>query len=502
MQGGVVLGIYWRKLFFFASLFVVMGLGIYFFSQQFSSAAVNDDAIIGGETGYYNAKINISSNGQVTINDKKAKGLIHSEKDYEEFRYLVLDAPGKYIDFLQIELLYPDNIGSSQIEPIIYAVHGVGSSNYYYQNNNTLVYQAQSISPNASFTIVARFPKNSIEVSFWQKIIAYLSSIPFWIWLVISLVLPITTLVILLYVFLKTSNVWRTRKNKEVISIPPEDITPALAGVLLDGKVSARTIAATLFDLARRGYISIINRGGKYEFGNVKANLDINNPNKTVGLKTFEKILLSKIFTPGVMKSTTDDVQMRIGSHVFSRKVAEVYLAIYEDVTRRGYFLKNPSLVHAHYKSVGLILFFVGIIGLVLGIWLTPDPKYLLLMWAAMIFSAWLIIKIAPEYPPLTNFGMRSRREWVKFRNYLRQDTPIDYKNGMQEKFEIYLPYAVAFGCEAEWSARFFDSPFRPPEWYTSSKPVVIIEDFVTGLFPVISFIGQELAQSREPIVE
>lgn len=502
MQGGVVLGIYWRKLFFFASLFVVMGLGVYFFSEQASFASVNDDAIMAGGAGYYNAKINISSKGVVTVNNKKVKGLIHSEESYEEFRYLVLDSTGKYIDFLQIELSYPDNVDSSQIEPIIYAVHGVETSNYYYQNNNTLVYQAQGINSAASFTIVARFPKGAIEISPWQKMIAYFSSVPFWIWLVMSLVLPITTLIILLSIFIKTSTVWQTKKNKEILSIPPEDIPPALAGVLLDGKVSARTIAATLFDLARKGYIHIINRSGKYEFGNVKANLDIKNPNKIAGLKTFEKILLSKIFTPGIIKSTEYDVQMRIGNHIFSRKVAEVYLAIYEDVTRRGYFLKNPSLVHAHYKNIGLALFFIGVVGLILGVWLTPEPKYLLLLWAAMIFSAWFIIKIAPEYPPLTNFGTHSRREWVKFRNYLRLDIPVDYQNGMQEKFERYLPYAVAFGCEAEWSARFFDLPFRPPEWYTSSKQVVIIEDFVTGLFPVISFISQELAQSHEPIVE
>lgn len=501
-EGGAVLGIYWRKLFFFLGLFMIMGAGVYFYSQQFSQASTNNEDYYSQEQGFYNAKISISQKGKVTINDKKASGLMHTQKEYDEFRYLAIDAPGKYIDFLRIEVTFPDSISSDEIEPIIYAVHGVGSSNYYFQNAHTLVYQAQNLGPQASFTVVAKFSKNALQLSFWQKMITALNSLPFSIWLIISLLLPILTLIIVFFVFLKTANVWRTNKTKETINLPPEDLSPALVGVLVEGKVSARTVAATLFDLAQRGYINIVNRGNKYEFGNVRTNVDINNPDKAKGLKSFEKILLSKIFMPGSRKSTEDDIQMRIGRHVFSRKVAEAYLAIYEDITRKGYFLKNPSSVHSRFRSLGLLLFFIGILGLIFGIFLTPDPKYLLLLWAAMVFCAWLIIKISPQFPPLTNLGLSARQRWLKFKNYLQEDNPIGYQERVQETFEKYLPYAVAFGCEAEWAARFFDFPFRPPEWYISSKPVVIIEDFITGLFPVISFIGQELTRSKEPIVE
>lgn len=500
----ISIGFYPKKFIFFTLLIALVAGGIYFYSKQTSQASIENLPNASTTSGAYNITVNIQEDGTTLVNGEKINKLLEPGKDYATFRYIPVDANGQYINFLQVSVVFPEAISEDTVQPVIYAIHGLNNSDttYFFKDAKTLVYQAQNIGPQATFTVEAKISNGIINFPWYKNLLAGAFNLPASIWLIISLAFPILALIILIVAYFKTSNVWRVKPPKEVISKPPSDLAPALVGVLIDGKVSAYSIAATIIDLAHRNYLNIINKGNNiYSFGRKSYINSVTSTNQN-GLNTYEKVLLSKIFQPESIKSSQEDIQIRIGGHVFSKKIAEVYLAIYEDVTRRGYFVKNPSIVHASYRRIGLILFFVGIVGFVLGIWLTPDPKFLLFFWAAMIFSSFLIIKIAPQFPALTPLGVQARQEWLKFRNYLTDKKPIDYNSEAQEAFEKYLPYAVSMGCEAEWAQRFFDYPFRSPDWYASYKTVTVIEDFITGLFPMISYISKELASSKEPIVE
>ncbi len=493
-------GIYYRKFLFFAGLLLVAAFGFYFYSQQISQASV--EQITGNAlSGNYNSEIQINKNGTVTINNQTFSNLIHPQKDYDEFRYLVVDTPKQYINSLQMTVNLPQSVDKNSIKPVIYAIHGVGYSNYYFKNSQSIVYSAQNIGPYASLTIVAKLPKGVIQFPFWKNIWFYLNNVPLYTWMTISLILPVITLVILFIMFLKTNRFWQAGKTKEIISEPPSDLSPAIAGVLVEGRVSAATIAATLVDLAHRDFINIVNYGKSYTFGKKKI-FDAFDNKKAQSLKPFENLLLSKIFTPQSIKSTEADIQVRVGHHVFSRKIAEVYISIYEDVTKRKFFTQNPSTIYLKYRKIGLLLFFISLIGFIFGIFLAPDPKYLLFFWVAAIFSSLIIIKITPQFPMMTPLGLKERSKWLAFKNFLESNSAINYQGENQELFEKYLPYAIAFGSEAQWAKRFLDSPFRNPDWYVSNKPVVIFEDFITGLFPVISYLGDLLAGSKEPVVE
>lgn len=494
------IGIYYRKSLFFGGLIVLAIFGIYFYSQQISQASVEETSSSALE-GNYNSQIQINKNGSVTVNNKTFSNLVHPQKDYDEFRYLVIDSPKQYINSMQLTVNLPQAGDKNSIKPVIYAIHGVGYSNYYFKDQQNIVYSAQNIGPYASLTIVAKLPKGMIKFPFWKNAWFYLNNVPLSVWMAISLILPISTLIFLFIMFLKTNSFGQRSKTKEVITQPPSDLSPALAGVLVDGRVSAATIAATLVDLAHRDFINIVNYGKTYTFGK-KRNFDSFDNKRDQSLKPFESLLLSKIFTPQSIKSTEADIQVRVGHHVFSRKIAEVYISIYNDVTEKKFFTRNPSSVYLKYRKIGLLLFFLSFIGFIFGIFLAPDPKYLLFFWVAAIFSSLIIIKIAPQFPMMTSTGLREREKWLAFKNFLESNSAINYEGENQELFEKYLPYAIAFGCEAQWARRFLDSPFRNPDWYVSNKPVVIFEDFITGLFPVISYLGDLLAGSREPVVE
>lgn len=491
-------GIYKKQLIFFAAFFVIMGGIFYFLNNQLSSASVNDLAVP-AQSGIYNIDIYLDSQGNVSINDQKFNQYLHIGKDISELRYIAADKEGKYLDQLNIYVHLPVAVSSGEVKQQVYAVHGVGSYYSGLQDPTTLIYRASSLSPQSTFTIVAELPNSMFNFSLGRKITALLFNLSPQIWLIISIILPVITLIILLFMFQQTIKDWRRRKPKDMIEQPPSNMKPAEVEVLVEGKVSARSIAATLLDLAERDVIQVISRKDTFTFGKRKP-LDLNAMSGDK-MQRFEQILLSKIFTKEELKSTIKDIQVRIGQHVFSRKIAEVYVEIYEDISRRGYFLENPSIMHQKYKKIGYVFFFIGIIGFIFGVFWAPDPKFYLIFWAAMIFTSFIIIKMSPQLPIRTQKGQEEVYKWLQFKNFLSDPSPIGYVEGAQEIFEKYLPYAIVLRCESEWSKRFIEHPFRQPDWYFSDKPVIILEDFVNDIFPVIWFISNELSASKEPTV-
>jgi hypothetical protein len=288
-------------------------------------------------------------------------------------------------------------------------------------------------------------------------------------------------------------------KIRGLLGGPPEKISPAITGVLIDGAVGSREIAATLIDLAERGYIYIVNKGnGQFSFG-IRRSGDLAT---LPGLSDFERELLAKIFLPKTYKSTVADVEMRIGRHIFSRKIAQFYLAVYNEATRLGFFVKNPAKVHLAWKYTGVGLFFLCFLGFIIGALMCADPKFSLLFCVGGMIASSVIIKFSSFMPARTNIGDGQLQEWLEFREYLTDKKPATGIETLQGKFEEYLPYAIVLGAEVDWAKRFTKERFSPPDWYDSPERVVTLESFAQQLFPLIGYVAENLARSHEPTVE
>ena len=220
------------------------------------------------------------------------------------------------------------------------------------------------------------------------------------------------------------------------------------------------------------------------------------------GLTAFEKELLAKVFLPKMIKSTIADVEMRIGRHIFSRRIAKFYLEIYNEATQKGYFVQNPAKVHLAWKYTGVLLFFLSFVGFMIGAIAGADPRYGLFFWVGGMIAAAVIIRLSPFMPARTAKGNEELREWLEFREYLTNPQPVAGVAALQGKFEEYLPYSIVLGAEIDWAKRFGKEPFQQPDWYTSSENVVTLASFANQLFPLIGYVSQNLARSHEPTVE
>src|SRR5690606_18317810 len=122
----------------------------------------------------------------------------------------------------------------------------------------------------------------------------------------------------------------------------------------------------TLIDLGRRGYLSIFNKGNNFIFAKERE-IDLATPAFQVGmhevelspselalaqregLQPFEKILLSKLFVSDRPISSKEDVKVRIGHGMFSKKVAAVYEYLFRAASAAGYFVPDAIRVHRRY---------------------------------------------------------------------------------------------------------------------------------------------------------
>jgi hypothetical protein len=492
-------GFYWKKFLIFL-LFLGVGVGGYFLwrSQSPTEAAIQFSNVPQySSESQRTVDIVIRANGQILINGKSTPSALTIYPDYYEVRLLVFDNPGVFIDSTTVTMHLPAPVAQDQIEPIVYAVHGVSSYNAYLADPETLVFQANDIAPTATLTVVAHLPKSILVPSLSKRIIYDIANIPARSFLIVAIALPAVSFCLMLFMIFKRRKDQLISLRVKPIPSPPQALSPAVAGVLIDGQVGAREIAATLIDLALRGFIFITKNKGRFSFGIRKSlNLD------ELKIKPFEKKLLSKLFEKQNFRSTKADVEMRVGRHIFSRKIADTYLAIYNEATNLGYFVKNPAQIHRRWRYAGITLFFLGLLGFFYSAAFTADPKFTLFFWVGEIAAAAVIIKFAGLMPIRSSLGSAALSQWMGFRKYLKLKANIEPGANIEEKYVKYLPYAIVYGVEAEWTRRFLKEPYVKPDWYESNQPVSTLENFAGGLFPLISFVGTILDKSHEPTVE
>ena len=435
----------------------------------------------------------LEENGTLVLKDSQIEEAIQPRSDFDEMRLIVLNEPSETYEYVKIVINLPKKVIRLIGEPKTIAVHGASPLSAELVGGDKLVYEAQSVGQTSTVTITAKFPKGYFSLPVSEEIVRAISSIPGMIWLIGGIIFPPLALIVFLSVLFGSRFRLFRQSVSGYVSNPPSNIPPALSSVLIYGRVGPRVIMSTLVDLAQRGYIDIYNR--KADFVVYRKD---DKRRSLVGLKNFEKILLEKIFLPRQKAVGSMDVEARVDRHLFSRKVSLMYLSLYDDAQDLGYFDESPARVHLRYRMIGIILFYLGLLGYLIFAIYAPDPKFVLFFWIAIIIMGALTIKFSPQLTGFSKMGQSARAKWLRFRNFLSSSQII---KGHDELFEQYLPYAMALGVEVEWASRFVESNFIPPKWYDISSRIGGIEDFAKSFIPVIDYLGDSLNISSEPFV-
>jgi hypothetical protein len=260
---------------------------------------------------------------------------------------------------------------------------------------------------------------------------------------------------------------------------PPEGMTPAEAGTLVDDDAAMRDITATIVDLAVREYLTIEEKENQHMMG-LYSNKDYvfhmkKKPAEWKGLKSHELLLLAGIFANGV----APDVELSTLQNEFYKNLPGIKEAIFDALMERGYFQHRPDYVRSGFVAGGVI---GGALLAILGMRLSQNmgmaPAPFLI---AAIISAAIIIGFGWFMPARTAKGAKALAGVLGFEDFLThvEADRMDRIAQTPQTFEKFLPFAMALGVEKKWVGAFKNIYTQPPSWYQGNS-------FGSGFYPLM----------------
>ena len=309
----------------------------------------------------------------------------------------------------------------------------------------------------------------------------------------------------------------------EYISTPPNDEAPGIVGALVDEKVDMQDIMATLVDLARRGYV-VFEQTGRSGLKGLLGGTDfvfhrtdkaaralpagtgfpqwVNSVFRALGaappapppavplpdadevqppdgadaqaekkdkadepadqLRHYEYLLLHAIFG-GRKRVSLKDLRNK-----FYRRIPAIRKAMYQELVRADYFRVSPETIRTRWLAFSFVGVFLGVIGaifcissstlLLISPLLALLPVSVALVSLVALFFSWFM-------PAKTMKGSQQAAMWLAFKRYLENLKRYDTE-AARERFEEYLPYAIAFGVDKDFLRQVAPMLQKMPSWY------------------------------------
>ena len=279
-----------------------------------------------------------------------------------------------------------------------------------------------------------------------------------------------------LLVFIVMYRLWATRGRDPrlrpitVLYEPPDRLTPAEAGTLVDESPDTRDLTATVVDLAVRGYLRIVEEKAEHLFG-LWSSTDYHFHRTKPALEwatlpACERLLLEALFKD----SSTDDVSLSSLENRFYKSLPPIQDAIFESLLRRKYYAQRPDRVKQGYLVGGIVL------GMLLTFALSAlaarsGMAPMTFVWAG-ILSGLIVVGFGRIMPARTLQGSRALEGVLGFEEFLTRVEADRFDRVIKtpELFEKFLPYAMALGVEKNWARAFESIVTNSPAWYQGAE--------------------------------
>ncbi len=244
---------------------------------------------------------------------------------------------------------------------------------------------------------------------------------------------------------------------------PPEGLSPAEVGTILDEQADMTDLTATILDLAVRGHLTINEtESTKFLcFSSKDYRLERREGSKGP-LKRYEAKFLDALFETG------NSVLVSSLRQKFYKHLPGLREALYEGVSKQGgYFPASPDRVRKRYLLAAFLLALPGVPLL--------SPEFHGPVAGICVLATALIIAAFSRFMPRrTAKGRRAAREILGFKEFVeRVDAQRLERMGGRtaENFEKVLPFAIVLGAADQWADAFADIYSEPPAWSASSSP-------------------------------
>lgn len=443
-------------------------------------------------------RVELKQNGKLFVNEQPAKTYrIEAVGDRYVIRYQALKKPQYIYDNLKVTLQLPATVNGSDVTVETLAVHA-GQSQQTRLDSQRFEITVDQPQVDALVTLVISVPASSLHLSGWQGFQTMLQTMPFESWLIVASVVPGMVIVIgLVFMLLRLVDIL-PRSGKGISQMPPAPLPAAMVSVLLGGRVTTREIAMTLIDLAHRGYIHIIYRGdGHFAFSRTK------DWHYDKMLMPYEKLFLDELVSDRLITESSK-IDQQLDKRLWNENISKAIDSLYGEMIKLGYFAVDPRKSNLTIRSIGSLLFFISITGLLVSILRFDDNRLLLLPWLVSVGSVPLFFRLVTVVPRRTAAGRDQLSKWLAYRRFLTSSNLKELVPTADfiDLYEKHLAYSIALGVEKRWTAQFALVPCRIPGWFFTEKAGIDSYPQLSGLiFKIIEYIGRRFILTRRPTV-
>ena len=375
----------------------------------------------------------------------------------------------------------PEGVPASEIKIACYKGH-LGSTDTAQVEvfPDRIVFEADSLAPAEGLTFVAELPKGSVvKPSFFQEFLWF--AYDWWSLFVI----PGITFAVMYWLWLGSGRDEEAMKAISVEWNPPQGLSPAEVGTVIDEVCDNKDIVATLIDLAVRGYYTIREipktdflffSSKDYEFKKPDSPKDMSE------LKDYERTFLTTLFSQG----STNVATLSHLKNKFYFHLPMIRDEIYEGLSSRKYFKENPDKVRNAYRIVVPFLIFIGFF-----FWIFSGQTS---VGVGFLIAASIIFSMSYIMPARTIQGVRAAAESQAFKRFVSMAEKERIAVLAKEDPTVFgrlLPFAMVLGVADVWADKFRDLIIEPPSWYEYGPGYVPGQVFDTGYF--VDSLGQTM---------
>ena len=252
---------------------------------------------------------------------------------------------------------------------------------------------------------------------------------------------------------------------------PPDGLSPAVVGAVLDGRADSVDLAAGLVDLAVKGHYRIVaapkppgdHKPAQESPETTLSHSPLSPPSAArdyrlvathpsppfAGLGEFERQLLADLFSRGLVRRIED---LRDNGGIALRKA---HLAIYREVVDRGWYPDHPRARRGRWGCVAVPIFLASLtmLAIIIAMIVNHEAGIVSLTFPLAILGAGVIVmRSLVGRVTRTAEGSAIRIQALGFREYLTRAEAHQIRfEEAAGLFNRYLPYAMVFGVADRW---------------------------------------------------
>lgn len=475
----------------------------------------------------------------------RIKGAIgqYRKRDVLYWKPLMRDCEYR-IEEASVTLVLPEAIEPEQSEIIFYSEVLGAKWNVDQQDKRRVHFSGQRIDRKDKFEIKVSLPKGLLQ-NYSSMANTYTFHIKPWVFPVGA---GVTVLILLVLWFMVGRD--PAPIPQQVYDIDTFNISPGLAGLMIDESFEVRDITATIMDLGRRGYIQIKKIKRKQEDNSDCFQFKLTRVPKKGELTSYEKVLIHELFLGRLTQGR--DVDTNQLENKFYQHIPKIGEKAWQQVQALNWFWTSPNKAEMLFLTIGLIMIipslilvtigggagalFLALLGLFLtlicgmvGIYGIKDyglKRLLRLLFCVPLFitglgvlfivflknyqtSGWMFDAGITGVLVGSLIGMSGRTmarksplgAAIKQRLYEMRDR-LQRGEDMGLRFEELLPWTIAFGITKDHLEHIADEPdtdisyvrFYSSDYSSGSNGAESISSVINGLSAMTSTIGSSLS--------